>query len=273
MKKIYIFSILIIVCLAFTSCQNTEEITDTTSIEIYKDAKNKLESATSMETTSYSDIVTTTNGEEVPTPTTTTYSYNKKGEDYEANARVKSDTEELELTLYFKDDILYANRSDSEDKFKTQVDYQGFSSAYNPFTLIDFEEADVLQRSIKKEGNDTIVTQVLDPSKMDEVFDKEMTTIEVMTEIKREYLYPQFSNVTYVVTFDKNNEIKNVLMEYEIDMTLKLSELLSEVVEPTEDLSLEDQHVKRKISINTSVNKVNDVEINFPDDLESYKQI
>ncbi len=261
------------VCLALSmtflaSCGT--ELTDDNAISTYTSAKETITSAKSTKTTTIVDVGTEAEGQSETTNYTSEYSEVKVADDkFEAYAHLFSDAQEtpMELNLYFKDDALYGTRSNDDSKLKYSATYDEFKDAYDTKYLLDITDESVVTKIItKNEENNNVLSLTLNKDNYADVFDAEIQNVVAMTMIPVEMLAPEFSDITYIVTFDGKDNIKTVNMVYDITMTIDLSSITG----GDNATETPNQVIKRHVSTTTTVDQILGVKIEYPADLDTY---
>ncbi len=266
------------VCIALTmtmlvSCGT--EVTNENFVNSYTAQKEEFDNAKSTMTTTESTIITETNGQSEDTKYTTIYS-ETKGEDGSTNASaiLTSDieTDPLRLEMYYKDGILYGSNSIDTNKIKLTADYNDFKNSYNSFYFLDILPENVVSSNVEETDAGTVVSVELNKDGYQELIDTELHNIESFTMIQSELLNPEFSNINYAATFDKNGNLTAIDTEFTITMTISYKEIFADLIGDNE-IDLEDQVITRKVGSHTVIDQVDGVEITYPEDLDTYTDL
>lgn len=291
MKKIfYSFCVISLVILSSCASKNIDINTDN-CLETYNNYKQKFDNSNSNKTTTktYINNSSSANDEPETIEFTTDYSEVKNGEDKEAYVFLENKFEDapIEIELYYKDNSIYASRSYDDLKVKFDVSYDDFKNVYSAFHFLNIDDEDIIstqilntteyiqnQDEIYDELNildsDTVVEFTLNNESYSEIFDNEMSTVELSTFIPREYLNPEFSDIQYIVDFDNKGNVKYIDMNYDITMNFKVSDILNFDSETMEKYNLTDKIILRNVHTISEINQLNNINISYPDDLDTY---
>ncbi len=266
------------VCIALTmtvlaSCGS--KITSDNFLESYTSEKEEFDTASSTQVTTETNIITETNEQSENTEYTTIYTEEKLADDnINASAILSSDveTDPLRLEMYYKDGLLYGNSTIDENKIKLTATYDDFKDSYNSFYFLDITKADVVSSNIEETANGTVVSAELNKDSYQSLIDNELHNIESVTMIQSDLLQPEFSNISYAATFDKDGNLSSIDTSFDITMTISYQELFADIVGDNE-LDLEDQVITRKVASHSIINTINDASISYPEDLDTYTDL
>lgn len=276
MKKIFFCIFLSFTLVSLPACSNKSvEINDNNVTEVYQSSKDNILNSNCIKTTT--NVTTTTDIDGNSSDLNTSYEYQLEKTDSSYVADVKEtfsylDGNELTLNLYFDNGTVYADRTDSDVLSKTNISFEEFDYSYNFLQLPDLSNNDGVVSSTLDNVDDIYTYKViLSPSKMEHVYEAEMSTIENITGYSSDMLNPSFSNYTYIVNFNNKGEIIEVNTSYSIDISYPLIAELGYVDEGND--VKDEEVVHRTINTKTTIDDLKSVKINKPENLDSYIDI
>ncbi len=278
MKKLFTCFCLASILTLSASCQNTS--IDNDFLTMYGEQKDIFDNAKSTSTVTSTSIITDSDTFTDTTEFTTTYDEIKNDDGtFEAYTMLNSNMENdpLKINLFFKDDTIYSNNTLTDDIIKMSADYNEFKYAYESFYFLDITSDDILEENVSENNNETIYTLELDKDSYNELFEYELYNIESVMMIDAELLDPQLSDISYIVTFNEDGELTSVDIEYDIMLTISMEKLFGQYMEEydisADDLALEDEVLTRSLHAHTDISGINNVEIDYPENLEDYTEL
>lgn len=247
MKKILLMILAVTAALSFQGCGK-----EASAFEVYMQASEAMKKVDSISMNTNTKMSISVNEEKMDMTMSGTISEVIKSEteiDMELDMQTNVRGQNMPMKAYYKDGMYYVDAEGSKMKMEMPLDKMLAQTNSN---LIEFPESSITNQSLKDVDGNKELTFTLDGSALKDVLDKQLSSLKNITGSLEDF---NIGSINLKAVVDKDGNMKSCQLVFPLEM------------------SANGQNMKMDCDIEMEIIQVGGVTINFPEDLDTYKEV